>query len=276
VNALSAVDYRDRPSIDFIARKLREEDLMLRDKRGSGAAAQGISQAANLLLGICTDQPKNAVDTVTRFRSLPVLPRTTVGERPPAKIDVQWSIDQTVARTLLTKYCGKNSRKHIRELPDGPKQFAARVFREVPKRKLLNVFIDAGKAKCFGDALEVCIGRAAEVREFVEIFTDEGNLGGFDVVLRRPAFEASLILWWEHEGKREELFSLGYEVAKPRPPKRAVVSDDEEPDQHDWQDPSAPSAKYGFRQTSETIGWQQLHALHVAMAEDGAPFQPDL
>lgn len=255
VSALAAVDYRDRPSIDFIARKLREADLVVRDKRGVGAASQGVAEAVNLLLGICADQPKNAVDTVTRFRSLPALRSSGLEGRSPAKIDVQWILDQTVAGTLLAKYCGKDSHKHIRELPDGPKQFAARVFREVPKRKLLNVFIDAGKAKCFGDALETCIGRAAEVREFVEIFTDEDNLGGFDVVLRRPAFEASLILWWEHKGKREELLSLDYRTVRPRGRKEAAK----------------PAIGQGFRQTSETIGWQQLHALHVAMAEEAVP-----
>ena len=83
----------------------------------------------------------------------------------------------------------------------------------------------------------------------MEIFTDEGNLGGFDVVLRRPSFEASLILWWEHEGKRKELLSLDYGAIKPRGRKEAA----------------RPAASQGFRQTSETIGWQQLHALHVAM-----------
>ncbi|MHB0672219.1 hypothetical protein [Roseomonas mucosa] len=255
VSALAATDYRTPVTIDNIARQLREADLVVRDKRGIGAASQGVREVANLLLGNCADQPKNAVDTVMRFRSLPALRSSGFEGRSSAKIDVQWILDQTVAGTLLTKYCGKDSNKHIRELPDGPKQFAARVFREVPKRKLLDVFIDAGKAKCFGDALEICIGRAAEVREFVEIFTDEGNLGGFDVVLRRPSFEASLILWWEHEGKRKELLSLDYGAIKPRGRKEAA----------------RPAASQGFRQTSESIGWQQLHALHVAMAEEAVP-----
>jgi hypothetical protein len=220
VSALAAVDYRDRPSIDFIARKLREADLVVRDKRGVGAASQGAAEAANLLLGICADQPKNAVDTVNRFRSLKV-----VKETGATKVD------------LRAAFVGV-----FPALPEPPEGFLAAITR-------------IAKAKQLNDALEACLTGAPTVAGWMSLAEEQLRDVGFEITLRRPSFTASIELWCLHDGKRRPIWGQDYR------PDRMLRS----------QGFYGPAIGQGFRQTSETIGWQQLHALHVAMAEEAVP-----
>lgn len=51
VSALHSTDGRERPTLDLIARSVREAGFIATTKRGSGAAEMGVKDAVNLLIG---------------------------------------------------------------------------------------------------------------------------------------------------------------------------------------------------------------------------------
>jgi hypothetical protein len=71
ISTLSRHDERDRPTLEHIARTVREAGYIPTTKRGIGASGMTTEAAVNLFLGLngC-DAPKDAARAVERFRSL--------------------------------------------------------------------------------------------------------------------------------------------------------------------------------------------------------------
>ena len=71
ISALDLTSYRERSTIEHIARVVREAALIPTTKRGPGAADMGVREAANLLLGVAaSDIPRAAPETITSLRAL--------------------------------------------------------------------------------------------------------------------------------------------------------------------------------------------------------------
>lgn len=71
VSALAEADGRERPTIDHIARVIREAGYIPTGKRGVGAAEMDIRSAANLLIASAVSEvPKDSPTEIDRFRSL--------------------------------------------------------------------------------------------------------------------------------------------------------------------------------------------------------------
>ena len=71
IDDLAAHDPRGRPTVELIARNIREAGLITTTKRGRGAAEMTARDAAALLIGLCcSDGPKDAADAVRKFSSL--------------------------------------------------------------------------------------------------------------------------------------------------------------------------------------------------------------
>ncbi len=71
VTALAEIDGRERKTIDYVARTIREREYITTEKRGSGAADMTIREAVNLLIAVNgTDVPKESPLAIDRFRSL--------------------------------------------------------------------------------------------------------------------------------------------------------------------------------------------------------------
>lgn len=70
VTALAEIDGRERKTIDYVARTIRERDYITTEKRGSGAADMTIREAINLLIALnAADTPKDAPLAIDRNRS---------------------------------------------------------------------------------------------------------------------------------------------------------------------------------------------------------------
>lgn len=71
LEAIAKVDGRERATIDHYARLIREAGLIPTTKRGVGASAMTVREAANLLIGLnAAETPKDAPSSVIRVRSL--------------------------------------------------------------------------------------------------------------------------------------------------------------------------------------------------------------
>ncbi len=71
VTAIAEVDGRDRQSVEYVARTIRERGYITTGKRGGGAADIVAHEAANLLLALNgADTPKEGPTAIDRFRSL--------------------------------------------------------------------------------------------------------------------------------------------------------------------------------------------------------------
>jgi hypothetical protein len=76
VRALLPLDGREYPTLDLIARTVREAGLISTTKRGSGASEMTARDAANLLIGMhAVQSPKLAAHAVVQFRPLRRLAR---------------------------------------------------------------------------------------------------------------------------------------------------------------------------------------------------------
>lgn len=71
VKALAEVDGRDRATIEYFGRTIREAGYIATGKRGMGAPKMTIREAGNLILALNgSDGPKEAPIAIDRFRSL--------------------------------------------------------------------------------------------------------------------------------------------------------------------------------------------------------------
>jgi hypothetical protein len=71
VTAIAEVDGRDRPSVDHVARTIRERGYISTGKRGGGAADVQPHEVANLLIALNgADSAKEGPLAIDRFRSL--------------------------------------------------------------------------------------------------------------------------------------------------------------------------------------------------------------
>lgn len=71
VAALTECDDRDRATLDWVARAIREAGCIPTGKRGAGAADMTFREAANLLIGAnAAETPKQSALAVVQFRTL--------------------------------------------------------------------------------------------------------------------------------------------------------------------------------------------------------------
>ncbi len=71
IDDLAKHDTRGRPTVQLIARNVREHGLIQTTKRGRGAAEMSVADAAALLIGVCVaDTPSTAPEAVRIFTSL--------------------------------------------------------------------------------------------------------------------------------------------------------------------------------------------------------------
>lgn len=71
ISALDLTSQRERPTIEHIARVIREAGLIPTTKRGPGASDMGVKEAANLLLAVTVSElPKDAPLAVDTLRNL--------------------------------------------------------------------------------------------------------------------------------------------------------------------------------------------------------------
>ena len=75
---LAAHDRRGQPTVEVIARTIRERGLISTTKRGRGAADMTTEDAAALLVALCvSESPASAPDTTSRFLALQAIPPDT-------------------------------------------------------------------------------------------------------------------------------------------------------------------------------------------------------
>lgn len=106
IDTLSTHDARGRPTIEHIARLVREAGFIQTTKRGRGAAEMTEADAAALLIGLnAIEMPTDAARQVSIFRDLTIQKATPIASGPvPAELEplVQARTFREALETLIT------------------------------------------------------------------------------------------------------------------------------------------------------------------------------
>ncbi len=185
VDAITEVDGRERPTIEHVARVIREAGYVPTTKRGSGAADMTAREAANLLLALNgADAPKDGPVAIDRFRSL--VQTTLIGRG----MTPEWVTDDKVFSCF----------------PDAIKDVAdSRTFGEALEALIqgapgLELFFKAYVKEEFGED---------HASVFVQMI-DRGLIAGVTITLKR--YYANICLWRNVAGEVLRDFSADFRV----------------------------------------------------------------
>ncbi|WP_020187872.1 hypothetical protein [Methylopila sp. 73B] len=119
VTEMAKVDGRDRPTIDHIARTIRETGYISTGKRGGGASHVSVAEAVNLLIALNgADTPKDAALAIDRFRSLQQMTEIGRGSPGSAQLDRYDDYPQAIQNVMDARTFGEALEGLIEGVPE--------------------------------------------------------------------------------------------------------------------------------------------------------------
>jgi hypothetical protein len=138
------IDGRERPTIDHVARLIREAGYITTDKRGAGAAEMTAREAANLVIALNgADTPKEAPVAIDRFRSLKqwaIVGRGAPGSKQLEQYD---NYPQTIKDVMDVHTFGEAMDSLIENVPDLVaclRQYAHDAYNNIDRSLRLNLY----------------------------------------------------------------------------------------------------------------------------------------
>jgi hypothetical protein len=153
VSALAEVDGRDRPTIDHIARTIREAGYIPTGKRGVGAAEMDTRAAANLLIALASTETIRDIPTeIDRFRSLRFWHASGAEGSPLSNEDVA-SLPGPLSELTETTTLGEAMERLVEGVPELACAFLAYGTKAYPSKTIdqVRMLFDGGH---FGLSIE--------------------------------------------------------------------------------------------------------------------------
>ncbi|RVE92449.1 hypothetical protein CN235_18040 [Sinorhizobium meliloti] len=181
VTALAEIDGRERKTIDYIARTIRERDYITTEKRGSGAADMTVREAVNLLIALNgADLPKDAPLAIDRYRSL-VQRFSGNAKKISDRLDrVNW-MPESVQHVADARTFGEAMERLIEYVPDLFRTFhegTRKTYDYLPEKVFNKSIMDVIKHRLLGP--EVTFQGSSAKIEFFETLVDPSNTSAYD------------------------------------------------------------------------------------------------